>query len=271
MNTQLSELQKIQLGIFYEFTCACKTLGLRYYLVEGSMLGAVRHQGFIPWDDDIDVAMPRRDYELFQEKAGETLGNSFRLSTYEDDKHYWMTAVLFDTRYRVRLKNATREIDSYAWIDVIPLDGMPRGGLRQKLHYYHFYGYRILYQMSHFSEIVNVNRERKPLERLAIAVLRLFNVEQLLDSRRICKRLHSVLSKYDFDGSDFGMQFISDYKLRELMPRAWFGDGTEYTFENVRANGVANADGYLSQLYGDYMTMPPVEKRIGKHSVELLN
>lgn len=66
---KLSDLQKVQLDIFKEFIRVCNLLNLRYFLVEGSMLGAKRHNGFIPWDDDIDVAMPRKDYEIFLEKS----------------------------------------------------------------------------------------------------------------------------------------------------------------------------------------------------------
>ena len=73
--------------------------------------------------------------------------------------------------------------------------------------------------------------------------------------------MHSVMSKYDYDESDYVVAFISDYKLREVMPRAWYGDGSIYDFECLSVRGVSDPQHYLTQLYGDYMKLPPEEKR----------
>ena len=163
MNNNLSELQKIQLKIFLEYIRVCDKLQLRYFLVEGTMLGAIRHKGFIPWDDDIDVAMPRADYEKFIQNANDIIDKRYKLTTHKDNEHYWMTAILWDTESKVELCNATEKISRNAWIDIIPLDGMPCGSIRQKIHYYHFYLYRALYQAGtkmKKSSTTAVSRER---------------------------------------------------------------------------------------------------------------
>ena len=82
--------------------------------------------------------------------------------------------------------------------------------------------------------------------------------------------MHRIMSKYDFDKSNFAIQMISDYKMKELVPREWFGEGKMIQFENLKVSGVLNADAYLSQIYGEYMKMPPEEKRVGKHSITLI-
>lgn len=269
--SELSELQKIQLDILCEFTRICDANQLRYYLVEGSMLGAVRHSGFIPWDDDIDVAMPRSDYEVFLKIADGILGKDYSVSTHHNEDHYWMTAILFYKKYKVQLNNASRMITSYPWIDIIPIDGAPNGRFAQVVHYYYFYLHRVMFQISHFSSIVNVNKRRKFYEIFLIKLLQTMNVEGLLNSEKICERLHRVLKKYDFDRSLFVMSYISDYKFRELMPREWYGTGKKYAFEGKNVKGVMEANKYLTQLYGDYTQLPPVESRVGKHNVTMMN
>lgn len=270
MNPNLSELQILQLNLLKEFVRVCNELELRYYLVEGTMLGAKRHHGFIPWDDDIDVGMPRKDYLRFIKEAPKYLDKRYLVSNYDREDHYWMTVILFDTENKVKLKNASEEIIKYAWIDVIPLEGMPSGAWRQKLHFKHFYIYRVLYQISHFSKIVNVNKPRPGYQKAFIKFLEITHIEHLFNSKKLGDKLHKVIAKYDFDSSDYVMQVISEYNMKELMPREWFGKGEKYTFEGLETVGVSNADAYLKQLYGDYMKLPPEEKRIGKHNVELI-
>lgn len=270
MKSNLSRIQIIQLDILKEFIRVCDKLNLRYYMVEGSMLGTVRHHGFIPWDDDIDVAMPRKDYLIFQKEANKYLGAPYCLGTYQDDNFYWMTAILFNKNVKMRLHNASKVVNTYAWIDVIPLDGAPNSHIMQKVHYCHFYFYRAMYQLSHFSSIVNVNKERPLIEKTILSVFKFVNLESKLDSIKICDRLHKILCKYSFDDTKYVMSYISDYKLKELMPKEWYGAGKYYTFEDINVRGVLEADKYLSKLYGDYMKLPSQDKQTGKHNAAIV-
>lgn len=271
MNTELSDLQKIQLQILTQFIRICDELKLRYYLTEGSMLGAQRHQGFIPWDDDIDIGMPRKDYEIFQKEAHNYLNSRYFLSNHRNnDEHYWQMMILFDKNNKVRLGNATEEVDTFAWIDIVPLDGMPNNAVRQWLHFCHCYFYRNIYQISHFSKIVNVKRSRPLIERIVIKIISILNAEKYIDSVKAGDKLHKILSKYDFDKSKYVMQILSAYNMKELMPREWFGKGTKYKFESLEVVGVDQPDNYLTQIYGDYMKLPPKEKQIGKHNAQIV-
>lgn len=267
----LSGLQKVQLDIFKEFIRICDLLDLRYFLVEGSMLGAKRHNGFIPWDDDIDVAMPRKDYEVFLKKANSKLFTPYHLTTYKDKEHYWMTAILWNTDVRVQLSNATETITKFAWIDIIPLDGMPDNSILQKIHYIHFYLYRALFQASYFSKIVNISRPRPWYEKICIKLFQKIKLEKLFNSNKIGNKMNVIMKTYNYDNSNNVVSFISDYKMKEIMPKAWYGKGKKIQFETIQANGVANADMYLKHLYGDYMIFPSAEKQKGKHNAIILN
>lgn len=271
MENELSLMQNVQLNILKEFIGVCDKLNLRYYLIEGSMLGAKRHQGFIPWDDDIDVGMPRKDYEIFCTEANKYLKAPYYLSTIADNNHIWMTAILFDKSRNVVLNNASEAFETYAWIDVIPLDGTPANKVMQRLHYYHYFMYRALYQLSHFSKIVNVNRQRPWYEKMVINIACKIKIENKLNSVKISQKLHTILAKYDFDKCRYVASHISDYKLKEIMPRIWYGNGKKYKFQDTEVMGVSNSQKYLAQLYGDYMKLPPENQRIGKHNAKIVD
>ena len=123
----MNDLQKVEFDILKAFLEVCERLNLKYYLVCGTALGAVKYQGFIPWDDDVDVALPREDYEIFCKKAGELLPKGFFLQTYKTDKAY---PAIFA---KIRNSNTTffektiekLPINHGVYIDVFPLDGYP--------------------------------------------------------------------------------------------------------------------------------------------------
>lgn len=122
-DTKLRQLQKTELSILKRFKQICDKHHLRYYLYGGTLLGAVRHEGFIPWDDDVDVCMPYSDYEIFLNVAKKELGEDYFLQTSESDKHFVAPFA------KIRLNNSTfldskfakRHINHGIWIDIFPL------------------------------------------------------------------------------------------------------------------------------------------------------
>ena len=121
---QLNELKKSELEIFKSFLTVCEKLNVKYYLVEGTLLGAVRHKGFIPWDDDIDVGMLREDYELFIEKATEFLPENLFLQTYITDTEYSHGFAKIRNSQTTFIESNVRDckINHGIYIDIFPLD-----------------------------------------------------------------------------------------------------------------------------------------------------
>lgn len=271
MKHELSLLQQKQLEVLCEFVRVCELLSLRYYMVAGTMLGAVRHHGFIPWDDDIDVAMPRSDYEKFLKKAPELLDSRFELADYFSPHHLWMTAILSNKHKEFVLNNAANKVNTGAWIDILMIDGVPKPGWKRECHYLKYKIYRMLFQLSHFSEIVNIYRSRPWYEKIIIKFAEVTGIEKHLDSVKIAGRLHSVLSKYDFDSADFAATYVGAYGKKEIMPKKYYGEGREYIFEGLTVRGVDIYDLYLRALYGDYMAVPPENERGNKHNVSERN
>lgn len=267
MEHTLSLLQQKQLEVLREFVRVCELLSLRYYLVAGTMLGAVRHHGFIPWDDDIDVAMPRKDYELFLKEAPSCLDNQFELADNSNPQHLWMTAILSNKKKEFVLNNAANKVNTGAWIDILMIDGAPKPGLKRECHYIAYKFYRMLFQLSHFSEIVNIHRERPWYETLIIRFADVTGIEKHLNSVKIAGRLHKVLSRYDFDSAAYAATYVGAYGRREIVPKEYYGEGRSYSFEGLTVMGVDAYDLYLKALYGDYMKLPPENERGNKHNV----
>ncbi len=158
-NSMLRKLQLVELDILKLFSEICEKHGLRYYLVGGTMLGAVRHEGFIPWDDDVDVGMPRPDYEKLLTIVREELPDGYDFLHYKQNEEYKRYFSRLVNR-NVKIHNAsnTKLIVENAWVDIFPFDGMPSGNLMQKVHFWHMTAIRFFYHASCFEELVNLNR-----------------------------------------------------------------------------------------------------------------
>ena len=263
---ELSSLQKQDLEILKWFHKTCTDNSLRYYLVAGSMLGAVRHKGFIPWDDDIDVAMPRRDYEKFLEIAPGLMPEKYYLETPREEKHIMIVANIISKQGGFVLNNAEKAVHTGAWIDIMVIDGVPKPGLKRTWHWYRYLALRSLFQISHFDEIVDQNRKRPAHEKLIIKIAKITHMQKRLNPVKINAKLERHLRKVDFDGSEYAATYCGIYRKKEIVPREWYGNITKYAFEDFEAYGLSDADKYLTQLYGDYLT-PPKDTSVSKHNV----
>ena len=129
---EMTALKKIEVEILKEFVAACDELGLRYYLLGGTLLGAIRHQGFIPWDDDIDVGMPRQDYEIFLEKGQELLSKNLFIQHLRSEENYLLPFAKIRNSDTAFIQDSVkkRSMNHGIFIDVFPLDGYPEGKLK---------------------------------------------------------------------------------------------------------------------------------------------
>ena len=157
-----------QLEVLSDLDTVCKKLGITYWADAGTMLGAVRHGGIIPWDDDIDVAMPRDDYDRFLEIAPLQLSQQYIIESPRDRDHVIVSATIKSKKGGCTLHNAQKVVHTGAWIDIMMIDGVPDPGLKRAIHWYHYLALRALYQISHFDEAVDQNRERPGYEKLII-------------------------------------------------------------------------------------------------------
>ncbi len=262
---KLRIVQKCDLEMLKELVRICDRHGLIYYLSAGTFLGAVRHKGFIPWDDDVDVRMPREDYEKLLKVLPAELDQRFRLGhfLYRQYEHVYVLRI-YDPRIRIRRTNATKEKTCMAWISVLPLDGMPESRAAQWIRKKHLLWRRMWLMISVFDEIVSVGKKRKWIERMIISLVQKTGLEKKVSYRRNWVKLDKVMKKCPAKDSRWYINSMSSYKYKDIMPKTVYGEGKEYPFEDGLFRGPEQADTFLRTLYGDYMELPPADKR-NKH------
>lgn len=251
----LRELQLVELDILKEVLQYFENNNISYYALGGTMLGAVRHKGFIPWDDDIDIGVPREDYDRLLEMM-DSLPETMQLKSYFNDKEYiYYIARIVDNRFKVRSNRTEVDEVTPAWIDIFPLDGMPNGKIRRKLHGYNILFRRAIFQLSRFDTVVNTKRSNRPAYEKAIIWCALhFGFYKIFNKQRAFDKLDKVLKKYPYAGSKYNINAMGAYKLREMVDKTIFGKGELYPFEDIKICGPEKYDDYLTQLYGDWRT-----------------
>ena len=270
MNPKIRELQLEELDILKAFIKICEENNLKYYLMGGTLIGAVRHKGFIPWDDDIDVIMPREDYEKLGKVAKEYLPEHMKYIYFKDlEKPMVYFSRIESERIEVSDNSAIIKRKRNAWIDIFPLDGMPGNAIKQKLHLFHALFQRVLIQYSQYSIIVNQELKNRPLiEKILIRIGKWIRLEKVLDTKKCMIKLDKILKKYKYDNSDKVGSLIGAYKWKEIYRRELFEEGIDCEFENINAKIPKGYNAILRQMYGDYMRLPSEEDR-NKHSTQL--
>ena len=255
---QFEEMKKIELNILIYFTEVCEENNLRYYLGGGTLLGAVRHKGFIPWDDDIDVMMPRPD---FQKLLSLSINNeNYNIIKPGTAGYYYNFAKLVDTRTILEEKGIKLIDGLGVYIDIFPLDGMPETPDARKKRFKELNSIR--------KRINNTCLLRPKFHRNPFAYLnacRIYNSNKNIDLSSLQKKYLDSALKNSFDDSEFVFAAGGAYGARDIFPGKWFEKEIELQFENLSVKAFNGYDFYLTQLYGDYMTLPPEDKRVTPH------
>lgn len=250
----IDEVKKIQLSILKRVTHFCEENDLRYYLCAGTMLGAVRHKGYIPWDDDIDIMMPRPDYEKLLMKFKV---DNLQLHHYNTTDHYYYPFAKIGAEH-TRLKEtlSTQASTMGINIDVFPLDGYPASEeeIQQHLTKIKELKKRL------YSKISVVNNRLAWYKKMYIKA-----VAYLINGKRTAQKIDEIAKEFDFSSSPNAGIAVWGYEEREVCPKKVFTSGREIEFEGSFFNGPKDYDTYLTRVYGNYMQLPPKDQRVSHH------
>lgn len=258
---KLTDLQKKLLELFDWFHRFCEENQIRYYALGGTMLGAARHNGFIPWDDDIDVGIPRSDYEKLRELSRQLNDSRFKFEFPDSDDKLFATpyAKLYDTTTTL-IENYRMPLKRGIFIDVFPLDGTgndektSRNFVKQAKHKYNFF----------MTRVAALNSHRSAMKNIAIVISRIIPY-WICPNRNLRIKIDKFAQKYDFNNDTYGGNIFGNWGYREIMKNSVLGVPTIYEFNGIVIYGVEHYDEYLTSLYGDWRKLPPKEKQVTHH------
>lgn len=254
----LESLKKKELEILKNFISCCEKFDLRYFVGFGTLLGTIRHQGFIPWDDDIDVCMPREDYDFFIENSMKFLPDNYFVQTIETDPLYALNfAKLRDSNTTLIEKHVLDiDINHGVFIDIFPLDGYVKG----------------------HSKIMDLRVKENPIFEEADKNA-IFNAISGFNKKFVYKLGESIPNKLKSDISKIAVPKdnpkYSDSEYVACLVDSFYitpfkkeiiGNLTKAKFEDIFVNIPEKYDDYLKLLYGDYMKLPPLDQRENHHN-----
>ena len=268
----IEKLHQIDLEIVKNVIKICEKYNLKYFMLGGTMLGAIRHGGFIPWDDDIDLGMPRKDYETFLEIAEKELPDYLQVVNYKNTPsyQYYITRIQ-DKNVKVieeRIGNDSKF--TYASIDIFPIDGTPNNKLLRRLYFFRVLSHRALMSL-YYKDSIDRKRKRGTIEKAFLWIMEKIPFEKIIDPYKEKEKIDKLLSSQNVDTSKYIGNIMGAYRTREIVPKEWYGKGTKYKFEDIELNGFDKYHEYLKYTYSDYMELPPVESRKTHYRLESLS
>ncbi len=261
---KLDRIKKLEMDIIHEIDRICKMHDIEYFLVGGSMLGAIRHKGFIPWDDDIDIGMFREDYNKFRKVCPPELSSLMGYQSYTDepDSHYIFDKIrLKDTYFNTKFSNRFNNIENGIFVDVLVYDKTSNSAFGQKVH---------IKLIKIFRRLINVRWVNKARKGIHFRASKFF----LPLMRRVPYKLYHfcferALQLFDFKkNSKYIIDGVGQNLEKGAFPISWFDEMVEVPYEDMSFKVPKEYDAYLRKWYGDrYMELLPLSSRNSGHKL----
>lgn len=256
-------LKKKELEILENFIFCCEKINLKYYVTYGTLIGAVRHEGFIPWDDDVDVLMPREDYEKFITEAKEYLPENYFIQTMKTDPNYALNfAKLRDSNTTLFEKHVLDiDINHGIFIDIFPIDGYRKGENK-------VLDFRVkntpVFEESDKNFISNTLNgfNRKFTYKLSEIIPNKLKID--------ISKISVPKDNPKFQDCDYVACLVDNFHIIPFK-KDILGEGVKLNFENLKVNAPEKYDEYLKCLYGDYMKLPPEDQRVNHHNFHIVD
>lgn len=254
----MTDLQKKELELLTQFISVCEKLNITYYLVCGTALGAAKYQGFIPWDDDVDVGIPREDYERFLRDAPALLPEGLFIQNYRTDPqfpHVFSKLRDSNTTY-IEKETAHLKINHGIYIDIFPLDGYPVNKWEQRI-------LELRKKIYGWMQYCALTGSPKRKVRIRNRIFRMLGYHKR--TAKTLARMDRLYSRYPAKASDVWCNHGNWQGKLEYAPRWHFGEGTPGIFEGVAVRLPEKYDDYLTRKYRDWRADLPESQKYGHH------
>lgn len=263
-NDILKKLHKEQVKILNIIHRICIENDLQYFLIGGTLLGAVRHKGFIPWDDDLDIAMPREDYNKFINIAKKIKNDKYILDYSKRNKRYWLPFIKIRNKYTIYEEEAQKDYlgNKGIWVDIFPLDN----GLKDK---------QILIKkqlkIKKINSALQIKNLRKIKKEDSIKKKVQISLIKLIPNRILHNYINKIMSFNNKNESDYYVNFGSQYGVeKQTHLKSAYIPSRDIEFEGGKYKAPNDYDYVLKKIYGnDYMELPPIEKRITHNPIRI--
>lgn len=256
----IEEAKKIELDILDFIDSFCKEHGINYWINYGTLIGAIRHKGFIPWDDDIDLSMTRENYEKFIQLFSEKQSRYKLLSLETDDQYFNNFIKIVDPTTKIIDTRNTKTYDSGVFIDIFPMDTFNDTKVVDIC--YKLESFKLLSFSKHKNIVYGDSKLKDLIRTLFWLLLR------PVSPRFFANQIEKQIQKYRVENGKYIAFIPSKAKEKEIFPRDMFDELIETPFEHFVLPAPKHFDAVLKQFYDDYMTVPPKEKQIYIHEFE---
>lgn len=264
MKMEIKDSQNISLSILKIVTDICEKLNLNYYLMYGTLIGAVRHHGFIPWDDDVDIMMPRKDHDILVNYLSQNPGELHGMELFNPDScenYPYMITRISNPNYKIQMKNEL-PYGMGIFIDIYPFDGVG-DKLNEALRIEHKGD--ILSSLCYLSTRKHFAKENTKGVIKNIIKYPAFIVSKILGKNFFQRRLFKLSNRKFYDSKYICCATWTSGGERCLYKRKWFDKYVYLNFENYKFRVPKDYDKVLKHTYGNYMKLPPINERIGHH------
>lgn len=255
----MTEIQAVILSIFKEVATICDRHNIPYYAIGGTCIGAVRHKGFIPWDDDLDIAIPIELFDDFLSLARKELPEYLYVLTCNDVRHYHnVFSKICDKRTTFIENNNLKYPDSYkgVFVDIMPLSGVPASYIGKFIFKIKIRLFGAFNRYIRFTDAKPISFRRKIINIFFILFSHFVGITYFSD------KYLNLLKSYPFKGSKFTGYVWHDIKERLIFPSSWFSSTINLKFEDIEIKCPVRYHDYLTKQFGDYMTPPTASNQI---------
>ena len=257
----IDELKKIQIGILRHIDQLCRENHLKYFMSDGTLLGAVRHKGYIPWDDDLDIWMPRQDYERL-ERIMNGDNSSYVVVNHKNTTGYiYAFGKAVDSR-TVLKENMEVKCPMGVYVDIFPYDGLPGNCKKDYIRHVRrcLYLQNQRYRAFQGFKGVKGTHTNGNVKRFVFWIVR-----RAIGGMNFIKMVDYLSRRYPVDGAEYVGCLVGGYKEKDMMPARIFSEAVEMEFEGEKFLAPVGYDEYLRIEYGDYMKLPPEEEQVTHH------